>query len=196
MGLHICPSHPSQQSYEASIRAALETKGENLREMIMLVYISRISRQKPSEFQPSNAQSTPLFSHRARSGSEYVASSAGYFFLCEEDDEVKILCVKWKNTNHLPDWSDFRWFWPGLSPQMWIQQELGTHPHVWQHNSIRGLVQTTLPPVEDLEECTENKAAMDTEFDSNDRLSRNGSVDQLVQVAVLGSSLQSNLTSK
>ena len=34
-----------------------------------------------------------------------------------------------------------------------------------------------------LEKCMENTAAMDTHFDSNDRLSRNGSVDQLVQVA-------------
>ena len=76
----------------------------------MLVYISGISRQKPGESHPSNARSTTLFNHRARGGSEYVASSAGHFLLCEEDDRVKMLRVKWKNANHLPDWSDFRWF--------------------------------------------------------------------------------------
>lgn len=38
----------------------------------------------------------------------------------------------------------------------------------------------------------ENKAAMDTNFDSKDRLSKSGSVDQLVQVAVIGSTLPSN----
>ena len=76
----------------------------------MLAYMSGISRQKSSESHFSNAQSTTLFNHRARGGSEYMASSAGYVFLCEEDDRAKILCVKWKNANHLPDWSDFRWF--------------------------------------------------------------------------------------
>ena len=86
--------------------------------------------------------------------------------------------------------------WPGLSPQVRIRQELDTHTDLWQHNSIRGLVQTTLPPVEDLEECMENKAAMDTNFDSNDRLSRNGSVDQLVQETMLGSTLPNNLASR
>ena len=43
-----------------------------------------------------------------------------------------------------------------------------------------------------LDKCMENKAAMDTNFDSKDRLSRNGSVDQLVQVAVIRFILPSN----
>ena len=42
----------------------------------------------------------------------------------------------------------------------------------------------------------ENKAGMDTNFDSNDRLSRSGSVDQLVQEAVLGSTLTNSRASK
>ena len=93
MGLHIGTFHPSQQSYEASIRAALERKDGDLQE-IMLVYVSGISRQEPSESQPSKMPSTPFLNPRVRGGSEYVILFARYLILFEEDNRVEMRCIK------------------------------------------------------------------------------------------------------
>ena len=57
----------------------------------MLFYVSGISRQKPSESQPSKM---PFLNIRVCGGSEYMISFARYFILCEEDDRVEMRCVK------------------------------------------------------------------------------------------------------